>query len=165
MNKLVKHVITLGLSVLTALVILMLAGPGRVHHTSMLPTFQDGDSILLSKALYKLTKPERQDIIAISDPIKKQFLIKRVVAVEGDRIRITPEGEFYLNGELQYEGYIYEQNWTAPALIDTKIPEDCVFVMGDNRNDSYDSRYELSFVGTHQILARVVLNFSELLRE
>lgn len=165
MNKLVKHIITLGLSVLTAFVVLLLVGPGKVHHTSMLPTFQDGDSILLSKALYKLSKPERQDIVAVDDPIRKQFLIKRIVAVEGDHIRITPEGEFYLNGELQHEDYIYEQDWYAPALIDTVIPENCVFVMGDNRNDSYDSRYELSFVGKDQLVAKVIVNFSELFRE
>lgn len=165
MNNLVKHIITLGLSILTAFVVLMLVGPGKIHHTSMLPTFQDGDSVLLSKALYKLTEPKRQDIVAVHDPIKRQFLIKRIVAVGGDHIKITPDGQFYLNGELQKEDYIYEQDWRAPALIDTTIPEGCVFVMGDNRNESYDSRYELSFVSHDQIIAEVIFNFSKLFRQ
>lgn len=164
MKNIVRYLITAGLSVITGLIILVLFSPAKVHHDSMRPTFHDGDYVIINKLLYKLGDPKKGDIVVVKDSISPQILIKRVVATEGDSIKITIDGKFYIDGVLQEEDYILEQQWYSPALIETVIPEGCIFVMGDNRNNSYDSRYELSMVGSHQLIGEVVFNFSELFK-
>lgn len=89
-------------------------------------------------------------------------LVKRIIGVGGDRIVCCdPEGRIVLNGDPLIEPYIKPGNGTAQVLFDVTVPKDSVFVMGDNRANSQDSRYHLSdnsgAVPVDNVVGRVVL--------
>lgn len=128
-----------------------------VNGTSMLPTLQHGNKMLVSGFLYK---PHYGDVVVFKtdsyDPNKA--LVKRVIAVGGDDINIDfDKGVVYVNGQPIDEPYINEITATKIDFIGPKeVPEGCVFVMGDNRNASTDSRdSRIGMVDSRLILGRV----------
>lgn len=121
----------------------------KIPSGSMLPTLQIGDHILVSKFIYWFTEPKRGDIIVFKYPKDKtRDFIKRAVGLSGETLQIN-EQEVYVNESPLKESYAYHQeelsiaNYISPrdnfGPID--IPSDSVFVMGDNRESSMDSRY------------------------
>ncbi len=112
-----------------------------VDGESMMPTLNHGDWLAV-KAIN--TNIERGDIVVITQPnITKEPLVKRVIAVGGDTLDINfMSGEVKVNGEIIDEPYIYATTHN-PGDFDKpiRIPEGYLFVMGDNRNDSLDSRF------------------------
>lgn len=107
----------------------------------MEPTLKVGDKVLINKLAYKIGTIKRGDIVAFHSPIEKKDLVKRAIAVEGNEITLTTEGEIYINGEKIVENYLPpEQNisYLNQTII---VGENEVFVMGDNRNNSFDSRF------------------------
>ena len=131
-----------------------------VSGPSMLPTLHDGDSlILLSNVLYG--KPQYGDIVVASkDSFKNgEPIIKRVIATEGQTVDIDFEaGIVYVDDVPLDEPYVntptnYREGMTFPLTV----AEGCVFVMGDNRNDSLDSRStEIGLIDKREILGRVL---------
>jgi len=124
--------------------------------TSMNPTLNNNDKMLVSGLFYK---PSVGDVVVFKkdeyDPDKA--LVKRVVAVEGQEINIDFEkGIVYINGQPIIEDYILEPTTNKLDFIGPKtVPEGCVFVMGDNRNASVDSRKtEIGMVDTRLILGK-----------
>ena len=124
--------------------------------TSMNPTLNNSDKMLVSGLLYK---PSVGDVVVFKkdeyDPDKA--LIKRVIAVEGQEINIDfDKGIVYINGQPIVEDYILEPTMNKLDFIGPKtVPEGCVFVMGDNRNASMDSRKsEIGMVDTRLILGK-----------
>jgi signal peptidase I len=108
----------------------------RVDGASMEPTLHNGELILINKLAYRLGEPQRGDIIVFHYPRDpSQEFIKRVVGLPGDQVNIT-DGNIYVNGQRLEEPYIsispnYLGNWV--------VPQDHLFVLGDNRNNSRDS--------------------------
>jgi len=108
---------------------------------SMIPTLRVGDRVLVNKFIYRFAEPERGDIIVFeSVEGGSEDLIKRIVGVPGDRISVRG-GKLLVNGELQREPYVNRRFPDRSFYAPTTVPEDHVFVMGDNRANSRDSRF------------------------
>ena len=108
---------------------------------SMIPTLRVGDRVLVNKFIYRFAEPARGDIIVFeSVEGGSEDLIKRVVGVPGDKISVRG-GRLLVNGEPQREPYVYKKYPDRSSSAPTTVPEDHVFVMGDNRANSRDSRY------------------------
>ena len=108
---------------------------------SMVPTLRIGDRVLVNKFIYRFAQPERGDIIVFeSVEGGGEDLIKRVVGVPGDKISVRG-GRLLVNGERQREPYVYKKYPDRSSSAPATVPEDHVFVMGDNRANSRDSRY------------------------
>ena len=127
-----------------------------VSGTSMNPTLQNGDKMLVSKIFYR---PHRGDVVVFKKDSydENKALVKRVIATEGQEINIDfSTGTVYIDGEAIEEDYINDLTLTKLDFIGPQtVPEGCVFVMGDNRNMSTDSRKaEIGMVDRRLILGR-----------
>ncbi len=110
---------------------------------SMSPTLENGDQILVNRFLYKLFEPGRNDLVVFSPNgnQKSHYYVKRIIALPGDMVQIK-DGEVYVNGEPFPEKL--EVDPVENALMAEQeiiVGEDEYFVLGDNRNNSEDSRY------------------------
>ena len=127
-----------------------------VRGTSMNPTLNNGDKMLVSGLFYS---PKAGDVVVFKkdeyDP--ERALVKRVIATEGQVINIDfDNGIVYVDGEAIQEDYIMEPTTNKIDFIGPQtVPEGCVFVMGDNRNASTDSRKtEIGMVDSRLILGK-----------
>ncbi len=125
---------------------------------SMQPTFHDGDSVIITDLFYT---PKQGDVVVLRKlSFQEEPIIKRVIAVEGQTVDIDFEnGIVYVDDQPLSEPYTAELTLT-PLDFDGKItvPENCVFVMGDNRNNSLDSRYaQIGCVDERYIMGKVML--------
>lgn len=143
-------------------VILIFTFVGRmvgVNGESMLPTLQDGDRLVATHVAYK---PQRGDIVVVTKPnALNEPLIKRVIATEGQQIEIDfPNNTIYVDGRKIFEPYILEPmdpDGYSQIEFPAVVPSGCVFIMGDNRNNSWDSRAaQVGFVDERYILGRII---------
>lgn len=110
----------------------------RVDGDSMKPTLYDGQTLFVEKISLYTGNIQRGDIVIVHYPGRTGAYVKRVVGLAGDTIRVE-NGYLYVNGEKQEEDYTLEQEMNRDTE-QTIVPEGCYYVMGDNRNDSMDSR-------------------------
>ena len=154
----------IAIAIVIALAISMIIKPTVVKESSMEPNFYQNDYIFLSRLAYKLGgEPEKGDVIVfrsdsknlLDDKGKNKLLIKRVIGVPGDKIRIVHD-EVYINGEPDDQSYT--RDGVTPGYIeDAVVPEGKLFCMGDNREVSVDSRSgDVGFVDQDAIVGKAV---------
>lgn len=129
-----------------------------VDGTSMVPTLQDGDRLISSNLFYT---PQYGDIVILSENTGlNEALVKRIIAVAGQTVDINENGEVVVDGKVLSEPYIAEtisDNRRGDFDYPVTVPEGMVFVMGDNRNHSTDSRFSaVGFIDEDEILGRVI---------
>lgn len=142
--------------VISSLVIIFIAQAFYIPSVSMSPTLLIKDRIIVNKFIYSFTEPQRQEIIVFKYPVQpKRKLIKRLIGLTGDKVEIK-DGLVYLNDQLLEEDYIQEKDYRNYGPV--VIPEDNYFVLGDNRNNSEDSRF-WGFVPKNNIIGKAILIF------
>ncbi len=165
MNSKLKDFLSTSLYLLVAVIIAFLivrfvGQRTEVIGSSMLPTLEDGNNLILDKISYKIHEPERYDIIVF--PFRNNSgknYIKRIIGMPGETIQIDTDGNIYIDGEILYETYGLEiiKN-PGNALEPITLSADQYFVLGDNRNNSEDSRFsEVGLVSRDEIMGKVWL--------
>jgi signal peptidase I len=124
--------------VLAQLIMVSVAQAFQVEQYSMEPTLLPHDRVLVDKILYRLRRPRRGDVIVLKYPLNPQRnYIKRIVALPADTLEVRG-GKLFVNGKQVVELYVNGEAQGNYGPL--KVPADSVFVMGDNRNNSEDSR-------------------------
>jgi signal peptidase I len=137
-----RHPVVIALVAVAALLLgtrAFVAEPLRVRSDSMSPTLRPGDQVLISKVGARVHSPHRHDIIVLSSPADHKLLIKRVAAIAGDRVGIA-DGVLVVNGRPVHESYVVHRTVDGAYFGPVRVPPGDVFVLGDNRAVSIDSR-------------------------
>ena len=143
--------------VIAFLIVTFVAQRTIVHDVSMQPTLYEGDNLIVEKISPKIGKLKRGDIIVFYEPQGERQLIKRVIAVEGDTVDIK-DGKVFVNGDVLEEGYI-KGDFTPPGeYANLTVGEDELFVLGDNRMNSRDSR-NLGTIDISQVTGKAIFRF------
>lgn len=155
---------TIGLSIILALGIRTFVAEARwIPSESMVPTLKKYDKLIVDKLSYHFSNPQRGEIVVFSptDEIKrenpnlKDAFIKRIIGLPGDKVEIKGE-RVYINDQPLSEQYIEAppQYQYGPVVV----PPDSYLVLGDNRNNSYDSHF-WGFVPRDHIIGRAIVRF------
>lgn len=129
-----------------------------VPTTSMVPTIIVNQRVLVNKLAYKYQAPERGDIIVFSPPVinEDKDYVKRIIGMSGDKIEVK-DGYVFINDQKIEEEYIFEKpNYN---FTETYIPENCFYVLGDNRNESYDSHLWENWLEKDDIKGKAVFTY------
>lgn len=145
-NSGLKSVLNTGLFILAVLIITYVlvnyvVRRTVVHNVSMQETLHDGDNILMDELSYRMDVPKRFDVICFKSRKQKELLIKRVIGLPGESVRILA-GTIYINGKEidDFNGLDRIEN-PGIASEEITLSKDEYFVIGDNREESIDSRY------------------------
>lgn len=132
----------------------------KVVGSSMNPTLKDEDILILNKLKYRFQEIQRGDIVSLKHADTK-YLIKRIIGLPGDTVKIE-NNAVYLNGKKYEEPYLAEDleydDFDLKDLEYSVIPENMYFVLGDNRENSLDSR-EIGLVKKEDIIGKISLRF------
>ncbi len=150
------------IAIIVAFVVLQFIKPTIVQEHSMENTLHENDYLFISKQSYHLFgEPQRGDIIVFHSPLttsdgSEKLLVKRIIAIPGDTIYIE-DGTVYINGEPQDEPYT-KDGYTQSDMDEVSVPEGKLFCMGDNRQNSRDSRDKLiGLVDYDDVMGKAVL--------
>ena len=151
-------VVPVGICLFTIKFILYLS---TVPSSSMSPTIRAEDKIIVNRLAYVVNEPQRGDIVAFESKEKGYNMIKRIIGLPGETIEFH-DGSVYINGELLVEDYIPYGVETNPILFDMAytVPDGCYFMLGDNRENSADSRYWINpFISKDDIIGKLIVSF------
>ena len=147
MKNVVKEIFSTILYILvvllgTYLLITFVGQRTSVSGSSMEPTLSNNDQLILDKISYRFSEPQRFDIIVFPfQYAEKTFYVKRIIGLPGETVQIDLQGNIYINGQILNEDYGKETiNFAGLAVEPITLGDDEYFVMGDNRNNSSDSR-------------------------
>lgn len=137
-------------------------GVVRVSGHSMDPTLADGQFLVGLRINLPFVELNRGDVVTVRDPNTNKLIIKRIIALPGDRVELAG-GQLYLNGEMLHEPYIYEPMNDTPynTVEEFTVPEGQFYVLGDNRNISHDSR-SLGCVAKQELRTLILLRHQAL---
>lgn len=132
----------------------------QVVGNSMSPTLHEDEVLFLNKAQYRFFDIKRGDIVSLEYADTK-YLIKRIIGLPGESLEIK-DNQVYINGKVLEEEYLEEDLVYSDFSLDETgyqtIPENMYFVLGDNREDSMDSR-EIGLVSKEQIKGKIFMRF------
>ncbi len=161
-NVLLESIKTLGISLFLAFGIRTFIAEARyIPSGSMLPTLQINDRLIIDKLSYDFSNPQRGDIVVFNPTSTleaqdyHEAFIKRVIGLPGDRVEVKG-GKVYVNNIALKENYLEAPpNYQWGPVI---VPSHSYLVLGDNRNDSYDSHY-WGFVPRNKIIGKAMFRF------
>lgn len=132
---------------LTWVIVTFVGQRTKVDGHSMEPTLSDGDNLIVDKLSYRFREPERYDIIVFPyQHAENTYYIKRIIGLPGETVQIMDDGSIYINGEKLEENYgmeVIKPETIGRAAEPIELGDDEYFVMGDNRNNSSDSRTDM----------------------
>ena len=140
-----------------------LVEPYMVEGSSMYPTLVNHERLVVDKLSYFVTDPKKGEIVVFRFPKDQtRDFIKRVIAVGGDTVEMQ-QGKVFVNGKQLNETYIYHNDPKGKNISDYRkvvVPKDTIFVLGDNRNNSEDSRFaDVDFVPLKLVKGEAVVAF------
>lgn len=132
-------IIYLSIIILVVLIRSFIVTPVKVNGISMYPTLENNEIMLLNKFIYKVSKIKRFDIVVVN--LDDDKLIKRVIAFPNETVEFK-DNNLYINKTLVKENFKHAKtnDFSLEDIGLTTLPKDCYFVVGDNRNNSKDSR-------------------------
>ena len=140
--------------------ILYVVSVTQVVGSSMYPTLEDGEVLILNKFQYRFFDIKRGDIVSL-DYEDTKYLIKRIIGLPGETVKIV-DNELYINDKIYEEEYLSDDlQYDEFSLTDlgySKIPENMYLVLGDNRENSLDSR-EIGLIKKEDINGKISLRF------
>lgn len=159
-------IVYIGIVILICFAIIKFVGcRSRVDGSSMNPTLYDGDNLWVDKLSYTFGDPKRFDVIIFNPGgNEKVTYVKRIIGLPGETVSMDIEGKIYINGQLLNENYAFDEPFIPMGLgilsgdSEIVLGEDEYFVLGDNRNNSMDSRRsDPGNVKREYIVGKVVL--------
>lgn len=137
--------------VVLLLLFIFVLGFQQVKGPSMLPTFKEGEIILMNKLIYRFSKIQRKDVVVVS--VNDKYMIKRVIGLPGEKVEYK-DNKLYINGIEYTESFIdTDKVITEDFSTNGTIPEGKYLVLGDNRQDSQDSR-DYGFISKKDIVGK-----------
>lgn len=162
-GALAGNILEIGLFILVVLIITLIISKYvvervKVHNHSMEHTLEDGDSVLIDKISYRFRDPERFDIIVFKQKGTGEELIKRIIGLPYETVQII-DGKFYIDGEeIKDHKGLEAPEYAGIAAEPVELSVGEYFVVGDNRDDSVDSRYEqVGIVTSTKITGRMFM--------
>ncbi len=160
-KELLSLIIYIGLVILLCYFVIHFVGcRSRVDGSSMMPTLSDNDNLWVDKLSYRFGDPKRFDVIIFNYDEDTTY-VKRIIGLPGETVRIDRDGNIFINEQLLKEDYGMEKilpTNLGRANQPVVLGEDEYFVLGDNRNNSQDSRWaDVGNVNRKDIVGKVVL--------
>lgn len=142
---------------------LLVLQPHKIKGESMTPNFQNGQFLLTEKVSYRFGFPQRGDVVVFkAPPDYREEFIKRIIGLPGEKVLLR-NGHFYINGQQLTEEYISPTVLTQPGGFlqegrEVTVPENSLFVVGDNRGGSHDSR-NFGFITRDKITGKAWVSY------
>ncbi len=151
------RVVVAALTVVLVVLVVPALEPLRVTSQSMSPTLADGDQVLVDKLTGRWRPPAVGDVVVFRDPVGERLVVKRVVALGGQTVGLE-DGELVVDSTVRHEPQVDVSRIDSTYFGPVTVPVDAVFVLGDNRAESIDSR-TYGPIRVDDLVGRVVLTF------